>query len=119
GAVERQASLIATGMIERADMEQVKRDGGSGEVLGWFFDRAGQPVETDVSHRTLSLDLADLRRGHIVAVAGGVAKVEAIASTLASGLLKGLITDERTARSLVERVERPRNGARPVPKNRR
>ena len=112
GAVEKQASLIATGMIDRADMEQVRRDGGCGEVLGWFFDRAGQPVDTDVSRRTLSLDLADLRRGHIVAIAGGVAKVEAVASILASGLLKGLITDERTARGLAERVERPRDGSR-------
>lgn len=112
GTVEKQASLIATGMIERADMERVKRDGGCGEILGWFFDRAGRPVETDVSQRTLTLDLADLRRGRIVAIAGGSAKVDAIAAILAGGMLKGLITDERTGRGLVERIENPRNGTR-------
>lgn len=112
GAVEKQASLIATGMLDRAEMEQVRRDGGSGEVLGWFFDRAGRPVETEVSRRTLTLDLDDLRRSRMVAIAGGVGKVDAIASILASGLLKGLVTDERTARSLVQRVERPRGPGR-------
>ncbi len=111
GAVEKQASLIATGMLDRNDMEQVRRDGGCGEVLGWFFDRAGRPVETEVSHRTLTLGLDDLRRGRMVAVAGGTGKVDAIASVLASGLLQGLITDERTARVLVDRVERPGGGA--------
>lgn len=111
GAVETQASLIATGMIERGDMERVRRDGGCGEILGWFFDRAGRPVDTEVSRRILSLDLDDLRRGRIVAIAGGVAKVEAIASILASGLLKGLIVDERTARILVERLDRPQGTA--------
>lgn len=89
GAVERQASLIATGMIDRADMDQVRRDGGCGEILGWFFDRAGKPVDTEVSHRVLSLELEDLRRSRMIAIAGGVAKVDAIASVLASRMLKG------------------------------
>jgi DNA-binding transcriptional regulator LsrR (DeoR family) len=97
-------------MLDRNDMEQVPRR-RLREVLGWFFDRAGRPVETEVSHRTLTLGLDDLRRGRMVAVAGGTGKVDAIASVLASGLLQGLITDERTARVLVDRVERPGGGA--------
>jgi erythritol transport system ATP-binding protein len=43
-----------------------------------------------------------LRGCRIVAVAGGAVKVDAVRAVLASGLLSGLITDERTAREIVE-----------------
>ncbi len=70
--------------------------------LGRFFDRNGQPVETDLGRRTLSVGLDDIRRGRTVAVAGGAVKVDAIRAVLASGHLQGLITDERTAAKIIE-----------------
>ena len=48
----------------------------------------------------------------MVAVAGGVEKVEALRAVLRSGLLQGLITDEATGRSLVE------GGPTPAPAHR-
>ena len=43
-----------------------------------------------------------VKHGHkIVAVAGGTSKTQAIRAILGSGLLHGLITDEATARRLV------------------
>ncbi|MGE0717565.1 MAG: sugar-binding transcriptional regulator [Alphaproteobacteria bacterium] len=108
GSVERQASLVATGMVERAEMDAVRRAGACGEILGHFLDREGRPVDTDVSRRTLSLPLDDLRGRRIVAIAGGTAKVDAVGAVLASGLLQGLITDERTAAGLTSRTARPR-----------
>jgi DNA-binding transcriptional regulator LsrR (DeoR family) len=44
----------------------------------------------------------DIRRRPTVAVAGGRGKIHAIKGVLASGLLHGLITDENTARVLVD-----------------
>ena len=38
----------------------------------------------------------------MVAIAGGAEKIAAIAAVLTSGRLTGLITDEATARALVE-----------------
>ena len=46
-------------------------------------------------------DSEALRNRMIVAVAGGVEKVEALRAVLRSGLLEGLITDEATGRRLV------------------
>jgi DNA-binding transcriptional regulator LsrR (DeoR family) len=102
GTSEREASLVATGMIETGEIEQIKRAGGAGELLGHFFDEQGAPVETMLSNRTLALGREELRNRRIVAVAGGKVKVRAIRSVLESRYLGGLITDERTARSLVE-----------------
>ncbi len=95
------ASLTMSGMIEPHELAAVKEAGGRGEVLGHFFDPGGARVETDLSARTMSLSFADLSRGRLVAVAGGTAKVKAIHAVLASGLLHGLLTDEKTARALV------------------
>src|SRR5690606_10044317 len=96
------ASLVATGMTEKVEMEEIKRAGGVGELLGNFFDEAGNAFETSLSNRALALGRDDIRNRRIVAVAGGKVKVRAIKAILASRYLSGLITDERTARSLVE-----------------
>lgn len=104
GTTEREASMVATGMIEYAEIDEVKRDGGAGELLGHFFDDAGRPVETALSKRILALSREQLRDRRIVAVAGGKVKIRAIRAVLESRFLSGLITDERTARILAERV---------------
>lgn len=101
GTAEREASLVSTGMIEHSEIDDVKRDGGAGELLGHFFDDSGQPVETSLSERMLALPREQLKDRKIVAVAGGTVKVRAVKAVLESRYLTGLITDERTARSLV------------------
>lgn len=102
GTAEREASLVATGMLEKGELEEIKHDGGAGEMLGHFFDEDGAPVETALSDRALALSREELKNRRIVAVAGGKVKIRAIRSVLESRYLKGMITDERTARTLVE-----------------
>ncbi|TIQ00839.1 MAG: sugar-binding transcriptional regulator [Mesorhizobium sp.] len=104
GTAEREASLVATGMIEKGEMEEIRRNGGVGELLGHFFDDAGKAVETTLSNRALALAREDISNRRIVAVAGGKVKVRAIKSVLEGRYLKGLVTDEKTARSLVEQT---------------
>ncbi|TIV60828.1 sugar-binding transcriptional regulator [Mesorhizobium sp.] len=104
GTAEQEASLVATGMIEKGEMEETRRNGAVGELLGHFFDDAGKQVATTVSCRALALAREDIANRRIVAVAGGKIKVRAIKSVLEGRYLKGLITDERTAQSLVEKT---------------
>jgi DNA-binding transcriptional regulator LsrR (DeoR family) len=100
GTTESNTQLVASQMIEAAEIGEVRALGGIGEVLGHFFDRAGRPVETSLSARTLSPGLDAMRGRRIVAIAGGGEKIEAIRAVLRSGFLRGLITDERTAQAL-------------------
>ena len=95
------ASLATSGMIEPHEFDEVAGAGGRGEILGHFFDDRGRRVETELSHRIAALDHDDLRSGKLVAVAGGTAKPDAIRAVLTSGLLHGLLTDERTAGALL------------------
>ncbi|WP_062234441.1 sugar-binding transcriptional regulator [Aureimonas sp. N4] len=105
GTTQPDAQLVGAGMIDLDEIREVQNGGGVGEILGHFFDRAGQPIDTSLAARTLSPDLAALRERRIVAIAGGPAKIEGIGAILRSGLLSGLLTDERTATALMERAE--------------
>ncbi|PZM14471.1 sugar-binding transcriptional regulator [Rhizobium tubonense] len=100
GTAALDAQLVASQMIEAAEIRDVRELGGVGEMLGHFFDRVGKPIETSLSARTLSPGLDAMRGRRIVAIAGGHEKIGAIRAVLKSGFLRGLITDERTAQAL-------------------
>ncbi len=89
-------------MVEAEEIAVIARAGGVGEMLGHFFDTSGRPVDNELTRRIVTQPMEALRERRIVAVAGGAIKVDAIRAVLASGLLSGLITDERTARAIAE-----------------
>jgi DNA-binding transcriptional regulator LsrR (DeoR family) len=102
GTAEPSAQLVSSSMVQQDEIKDVKARGGVGELLGHFFDSNGVNVETALTARTVSVDLSAIRNSRIVAVAGGDEKARAIGSILMSGLLSGLITDERTASTLLK-----------------
>lgn len=102
GAVILDSSLVATGLMEKSEFRDVESAGGAGEILGHFYSDNGEVIRTAVSDRTMGLSINDLEASKIVAIAGGESKLRAISAVLNGRLLSGLITDERTARSLVK-----------------
>ena len=113
GATDQDPSLVSGGMIEPGDMDELRRLGAVGEMLGHFFAADGRPIETELTRRIVTLPIDRVRGRRVVAIAGGAMKVEAVRAVLASGLLHGLITDERTARSI---IEAGRGAWRPTPR---
>ena len=101
GTADSGAQLVASGMIEPREIDEINAAGGAGEMLGHFFDAQGGVLETTLSARTLSVELNTRDDSRIVAIAGGAEKVGAVRAVLRSGWLKGLITDEATARAIV------------------
>jgi DNA-binding transcriptional regulator LsrR (DeoR family) len=101
GTMELDATILSTGMIERHEFDAALRAGGMGEILGHIFSIDGKLIENDISARTLSMSAADIGRQKTLAIAGGRAKVNAVRAVLASGLVYGIIIDERTAQALV------------------
>lgn len=101
GTADDGAQLVASGMIEPREIAEITATGGVGEMLGHFFDARGRVLETTLTARTLAVDLDGPRDSQIVAIAGGPDKARAIRAVLMSRRLKGLITDEPTARALM------------------
>lgn len=102
GTADAGAQLVASGMIEPHEIAEINAAGAQGEMLGHFFDARGRVLDTTLSARTLSVSLDGPQGSRIVAIAGGEGKAGAIRAVLESGRLAGLITDEATARSLVD-----------------
>lgn len=101
GTVEPAAQLVEAGMLEAQEMHEISASGAVGEMLGHFFDARGQRIDNSLTARTLAIPLDPHGRDNIVALVGGAAKVPALRAVLASGLLRGLITDELTAQALL------------------
>lgn len=102
GEVDGHAHLSETGMVGQDEIAELRAGGAAGEILGHYFDTDGCIVASGLCGRAMSPGLDELRDRMIVAVAGGAEKIEAVRAVVRSGLLRGLITDEATGRSLVE-----------------
>ena len=109
------AHMLETGMITPDEFAELSRAGAVGEVLGHFLGADGRPVDAPLNQRALSLELEDLRGKEVVAIAGGHGKARAIAAVLSSGVVTGLITDEATARRIVDRDAEDPAGSGPAP----
>lgn len=107
GTVDAHAQLVQSGMLERREIDAIAQQGGVGELLGHFFDAKGRVLDTMLTKRTLAADFPARRGDTLVALAGGLAKVAAIRAVLNSNRLYGLITDEATARHLLDDADFP------------
>lgn len=94
--------LIAEGFMSRESMSQVIEAGAAGEIFGWYFDAEGRSVPTEAIH-PIALTLEELRNAsHVIAVAGGAEKLEAIRGAIATGILDELAVDETLAEALLD-----------------
>ena len=85
------------------DLQTIVAKGAVADVCLRYFDAAGRPVGTSLDGRVLGIELpAFLAIPRRVAVAGGPEKVPAIRGALAGRLINVLVSDEDTARALLE-----------------
>lgn len=103
GAVNDQATLVKEGYLNTNEIEILKSMGGVGDLLSQFYDIHGNVLEHPLHKKLVSTDIHLLQSlNHVVAVAGGLEKREAIIGALRGGYIDVLITDEVVARSLIE-----------------
>ncbi|SSN10555.1 LsrR, transcriptional repressor of lsr operon [Klebsiella pneumoniae] len=105
GAIDqrRDATILRSGYISEGEQLMYARKGAVGDILGYFLQADGRPVEGLEIHRELlgvTLDeLAQLPT--IVGVAGGEEKAQAIYAALTGKRINGLVTEETTARAVL------------------
>ena len=89
------------GYKSKKELKFLKESGAVGEMHGEYFNSEGQSLEIEHHHRLITIRLETLRKmKHVVGVAGGKEKIDAIAAALRGGIIHSLITDEVTAKSL-------------------
>lgn len=103
GATEDNATVLRNAILSKNELALLKMQGAVGDVLDHFFDKDGKPVNNAIEDRIISTGLDHLKEmKNVVGVAAGPEKVESIFATLKSGYLNVLITDSRTAQSLLD-----------------
>ena len=75
-----------------------------GDICTNYFDLEGNIIKPDDYLRLISINEDELRNiKNVVALAGGLEKVEAIIGALRTGLISDIIIDEITAREVLKR----------------
>jgi deoxyribonucleoside regulator len=106
GSLESDLLFARVGLIKDEELEQLGRSGAVGDICGRFFDHKGREVHSALAARVVGIELADLRRSQqAVGVAGGADKVVPLLGALRGRLITALVTDEHTARSLLDLSE--------------
>ena len=88
--------------LGKAERDQLDRTHAIGEICGRYFDDQGRECDTPLKTQSLSIEFEALR--HIPQTIGVVTGQEDAQATLAAikgSLIKSLITDEATAKSLL------------------
>jgi DNA-binding transcriptional regulator LsrR (DeoR family) len=83
-------------------VKELQRAGAIGDIALRFFDASGRFVRTSLDERILGITPEQLERhARVVALAGGKKKVDAMRAALRAGVVNVLITDQTTARALL------------------
>ena len=93
------------GYKSKNELEFLKESGAVGEMHGEYFSAEGQPLEMEHHQRLITIRIETLRKmKHVVGVAGGKEKIDAIMAAIRGGIIHSLITDEITAGILLNVV---------------
>jgi deoxyribonucleoside regulator len=115
GAASDRAAMVQVGMLRPGLMARLRARGAVGDILGRFIDVDGRPLKEDPYQRTVGLDLDELRRIPMkICVVHGAAKVPALLGALRGHYIDTLITDEATARAVLDRGTRTAAGSPPA-----
>lgn len=109
--VNENAPLYTDGFITKAELDEVLAAGAVGETLGYCFDANGCLLDIGYCNRLTSFRLPSPPARRSLIVQCGQARVAAIRAALIGRLANGLITDEETARGLLDDA-RPRTPQR-------
>jgi DNA-binding transcriptional regulator LsrR (DeoR family) len=104
GSPSKQSVMVKSGtIVSNKELEDLLRLGAAGDIALRFFDKYGQPVYSELDSRVIGIGMEQLSKvERVVGVAGGPQKVEAILGALRGKLVNVLITDQSTARKLLE-----------------
>jgi lsr operon transcriptional repressor len=105
GDLSKRSLLMRDGLPSDVTMEELLAMGAVGDVLGTVIDAQGQPLAHPINDRVIGIGLPDLARiPNVILAAGGMHKVPIVRALLGLGLVNTFVTDEGTARAVLDAV---------------
>ena len=103
GAMHEDTTMFKLGHLTSEEKEFLADHGAVGDIACRWIDQNGAPVELPPSINPIGISLEDIKKiPRRLAVAGGAFKQEVVLAGLRGGFFTILVTDERTAASLLE-----------------
>ncbi len=103
GGVSDRSILCAQGYLSPDELAGLRRNGAVGDILGRFVTAEGQIADPGLDARTLGLTLGRLAATPLtLALVAGAEKHAVARAALTARLVSVLVTDDTTARSLLE-----------------
>jgi DNA-binding transcriptional regulator LsrR (DeoR family) len=95
-------SLLASTNTVSESLAELKAAGAVGDILGCFLDEYGRPVDHPLNRRVMALSPAELKAYPTpILASGGEHKRAIVRAVLNAGYVRGLVTDEAVAETLV------------------
>ncbi|AHI56510.1 sugar-binding transcriptional regulator [Listeria ivanovii] len=102
GTVRDEALLFRLGYFSDAEKNRLKEK-AVGDICSRFFTINGEVADQKMDERTIGINLQDLKQKETtILVAGGERKLKAIHGALCGGYANHFITDQFTAKNLLE-----------------
>lgn len=102
GSMDGSATIFHSGILNDNDLLYLSMKGAKGDVLSHFLDEDGNPVANSFEDRLVATSLDTLRSlHHVIGVAAGLVKAEAIRAALKGSIIDILITDTETAEAIL------------------
>ncbi len=107
GGLNFDATFFREERMSTNELMEIKSKNAVGDILGQFFNEEGEILDLPHHARLIGLPITSLidMKG-VIAVAGGEGKVQAIYGALKGNYINTLITDESTAKTLLEMRDR-------------
>lgn len=105
GTMSKDATSFRFGFFTEEERMSLKKKGAVGDMLYNFFDKNGELVDHPINRRVMSMPVENLKTvSKRVLISGGNDKVEALLGGIKLVNANVIITNEATARELVEHV---------------
>jgi DNA-binding transcriptional regulator LsrR (DeoR family) len=103
GGIASATTFYRKGFLSEADREALVERGAVGDLLFHFFDKDGRLVDHPINDRVMSVEVDRLRRAPLrILTSGGPEKTEALLGAMNLVAPTVLITDEESARRMLE-----------------
>jgi len=94
--------ILSPELVHGHDIEELRRDGVIGDIMGHCINAKGEFVSTHLEERLVHVPLEIFKKlPERIAIAGGKKKADTIRAALLSGIITTFVTDKETAKNLL------------------
>jgi len=103
GGIDSQSTLVKIGNFSVEEFDYLSSLGVVGDINLIFIDEDGKKVQNEINGRIMTTPLETIKKiKNVIGVGFGNSKLKVILGALRGGIINILLTDENTARGIVE-----------------